>query len=164
MKYIKLLILFLCFIPALLSDLPVSNNYLKQKELQKEMLCITQMLYHEARGEGEEGLRAVLSVVQNRKNHLKFPSSYCKVIHQSGQFSYIIPGKVSKEPYKASEKELKGLIQDLAFQAATGTFKNSFDSSDVLWYHHTKVKPKWSQKFKRVKTIKQHHFYELKEY
>ncbi len=108
-------------------------------------------------------MRAVLSVVDNRKNNSKFPSTYCKVINQPGQFSYIIPGKVLNQAYKGHEKELKGLIQDLSYEAATGSFKNSFASPGVLWYHRADINPSWSRKMQKVRTVKQHRFFKQKE-
>ena len=53
----------------------------------KEFRCLTNTLYAEARGEPEEGIRAVMSVIYNRKKAKGYPSTFCGVILQDKQFS-----------------------------------------------------------------------------
>ena len=56
--------------------------------------CLTEALYHEARGESVKGQRAVAEVILNRVDHPAFPKSVCGVVNQPSQFSY--KGKVGK--------------------------------------------------------------------
>lgn len=53
-----------------------------------ETECLATAMYHEARGEGERGLKAVAFVIYNRVKSGLFPSSYCQVVLQPSQFSF----------------------------------------------------------------------------
>lgn len=139
-------------------------NYVLDRQQEKEKQCIVEALHQEARGEGKEGLEAVLSVIYNRKHHRAFPSTFCKVIDQPKQFSYknhLAQGQRIKVEFKHSEKEVQKEIQELAEKAVTGRFKPVFDRS-VLWYHTKKVKPKWSRKMQKVAVVGNHKFFEEK--
>lgn len=140
----------------------VGNNLAIEQEKQ----CIAEALYYEARGEGEEGMRYVLSVIHNRKNSIGFPNSYCKVIHQSRQFSYrngVNPGlNVTISPQRLHDQQSYTLASAIAEEAAYGRFKPLLDR-DVLWYHTSGVKPKWSRVMQKVKTVTKHQFFKKKE-
>lgn len=141
-----------------------TDTYVDYSFIEKQKRCIQEALYHEARGEGEEGLRHVLSVIHNRVHAKGFPSTYCKVIWQSKQFSYrngTQPGIwIDLKPVKAHDKKAYDLISTLAEEAATGAFEPVLDE-DVLWYHTDKVNPKWAKLMKKVKTVAGHHFLAL---
>lgn len=53
-----------------------------------EVACLAATLYHEARGEGVEGLQAVAHVALNRKQARNWPGTICGVVRQPGQFAY----------------------------------------------------------------------------
>lgn len=134
------------------------NDYAK---VQHEQQCITEALYYEARGEGEIGMRYVLSVIHNRKNSIGFPNSYCKVIHQRKQFSYrngVNPGlHVAVSPQKLRDQRSYTLASAIAEEAAYGRFKPLLDA-DVLYYHTPSVNPKWAKAMQKIKSIAGHHF------
>ena len=137
-------------------------------KVQHEQQCITEALYYEARGEGEIGMRYVLSVIHNRKNSVGFPNSYCKVIHQRRQFSYrngVSPGiHIEIKPIRASDKIAYELASELAESAAWGRIDPSVDSiRGATYYHTTKVKPYWSKKMQKIITIGNHVFYRKKK-
>lgn len=57
----------------------------KQKQptlTKRELTCMTDMAYHEARGEGVKGIAAVIHVTLNRKDSGKFPDDVCGVVYQ----------------------------------------------------------------------------------
>lgn len=49
-----------------------------------QIVCISQAIYHEARGESDLGKRAVGHVILNRSK--KFKKTPCEVLRQPGQF------------------------------------------------------------------------------
>ena len=119
----------------------------EQQLIIKETQCISEAIFHEARGEPIEGQLAVLSVIQNRKNSSKYPDTFCGVIKQNRQFSYR-NGKgqgLIKTPYKPSEERIKATIAHWSFKAAVGAFKGTVEDS-VMYYHSASMKayPKWS--------------------
>ena len=128
----------------------------------KEFMCLANTLYAEARGEPEEGIRAVMSVIYNRKKAKGYPNTFCGVILQHKQFSAFNSDKslATKplKPIKELDKEAYRKVSSVAQEAVQGAFKPVLDE-DVLHYAHTKVKNHWTKKFERVKVIHQHVFY-----
>src|SRR5687768_8008921 len=55
-----------------------------QPKDQVELECLAKTIYFEARGESEQGQRAVAAVVLNRVRSPDFPDSVCEVVHQGG--------------------------------------------------------------------------------
>ena len=55
---------------------------------QRDLQCLAEALYFEARGEGAQGQRAVAEVILNRVDHPRFPKTVCGVVNQRGQFTY----------------------------------------------------------------------------
>jgi N-acetylmuramoyl-L-alanine amidase len=133
---------------------------------KKELSCIRQALWHEARGEGEEGIKAVLSVIVNRVNSPRYPSSFCKVIHQHKQFSYVheleAKGKPLEPRVTASNASVYTQISELAKEAVRGDFKPILPES-VLWYHTHRVNPVWSRAKIMVAEIGNHRFFSKKQ-
>lgn len=164
MKKLKLILcaILLAF-PMLLSHPQKSRLHsgytLYPHELERERECIANALWFEARGEGEEGMRAVLSVIQNRKNNSKFPNTYCGVIYQPKQFSFIINGESPNKTVTSSEKEVEKKVNKLAYKVVYADFKNSFDNPDVMWYAHKNINNKWTKVKSKIITIGNHSFY-----
>ncbi len=130
----------------------------------KELACLVDALYGESRGEPTEGVLKVAEVILNRTASKQYPDSICRVTKQPWQFSYYNKSN-DKRLFKA-KKDQKSLqrMYKLANKALTKQRKEdkiTLSSSGVLFYHTTKVKPKWSTspKLKYVKTIKNHKFY-----
>lgn len=72
----------------------------KEKEIilsEKEVKCLTETIYYEARGESNKGKLAVANVVINRMENKSFPDTVCSVVYQKKQFSW------TKNKYKIKE-------------------------------------------------------------
>lgn len=121
--------------------------------------CMAQAMYHEARGESEEGLAAVGFVIRNRTRSDQFPDSICRVVleshHANGkkvcQFSWTckpIP-PMNKGQFQRAQMMallvLKGLVDDPVHGAVY--FRAIYD----------KGRP--SQYAKRLKRIDNHVFF-----
>ena len=122
----------------------------EQQHIIKETQCISEVLWFESRSEGKDGIRAVLSVIHNRKISKKYPDSYCSVVQQRFQFSYrnhLKKGQfmLIKTPLNALERKVATDVSTLAFNAATGRLKPSLPPF-VIYYHSAsmKVYPKWA--------------------
>lgn len=70
------------------------NN--KKKYTASELRYMTSIIYCEARGESYAGQKAVGIVVMNRVKSEQFPNSIKEVIYQSGQFSPVRNGSLSR--------------------------------------------------------------------
>lgn len=135
---------------------------LDSKEYTKELICLTNTLYAEARGEPEEGIRAVMSVIYNRKNHKNYPNTFCKVILQDKQFSAFNSNKslATKrlKPLRGLDEEAYIKVAGIAQEAVVGAFKPVLEPS-VLWYAHVRVKNYWTERMQAVKIAGRHVFY-----
>ena len=135
---------------------------LDSKEYTKELTCLINTLYAEARSEPEEGIRAVMSVIYNRKNHKNYPNTFCKVILQDKQFSAFNSDKslATKrlKPVKGPDEEAYSKVAGIAQEAVVGAFKPVLEPS-VLHYAHIKVKNKWTKRMQAVKIAGRHVFY-----
>ena len=132
---------------------------LRMPKMNRELKCLSEALYFEARGEQIEGQIAVADVIINRKNSKRFPSTICGVVSEGShkrnacQFSYNCDGKLEliydKKTYKRIVK-LSSMILNGAFSDVT---------NGATFFHASEVSPSWSKKFKKTRKIGRHIFY-----
>ena len=125
----------------------------------KQMSCLAEALYFEARGEPIKGQLAVGEVILNRVEDTRYPSSICKVINQGTgrrfacQFTYTCDGKLEtvheRKPYEMALKIAKILMTTHDRRLTRGS----------THYHSNYVNPRWSKKFERVAKFGRHIFY-----
>jgi len=124
--------------------------------LDEQANCIAVAIYHEARGESVEGQLAVAKVIMNRAASGKYPSTWCGVVKQPWQFSFVNP-RTGEIPYvdrnSASWRKALGITR-----LAIGNIVPSL-GNDVLWYHADYVAPSWGRRLTRVDKIGAHIFY-----
>lgn len=130
----------------------------------KEVACMANAVYFEARGESFAGQFAVADVILNRVDSDAYPDTVCDVVHQNDdrlnacQFSFACDGK----PEAVTEPE--------AFDRAERVARASFDCTsacrDTLGgtalsthYHADWVRPGWSTRLVRLGRIGSHIFY-----
>ena len=164
----KLILLWLISLAVVPAGKPVVASIQKKAKVsqfeyglqvdKKELDCLTEAIYHEARGEKSEGQLAVAAVILNRKGSKIYPDSVCKVISQPWQFSYkhdkkLLSAKIDKKS-QLKAKEIAALALYL-----NKTKPKLLDG--VMYYHTVDVKPHWSKsnKLKFVKRIGRHKFY-----
>jgi hypothetical protein len=147
----------------------IPNNLKSLSGFQlKEYWCLKVLGWNEIRNGSEYAMKAVYSVVENRKNSGKYPSTYCEVMKQDKQFSFWNQGKYSIkdiEPYPENEKEKVALsrIEKISFKVVTGKF-NPVLPSNVLWYSTPEVKGRkgsmhWTQQYRVATKAGGHLFY-----
>lgn len=119
----------------------------------RELECLAAGVYFESKSEPLGGQLAVGQVIANRANsHGRFPSSYCGVLFQRGQFSFIRGGhwpavNRSGRQWQTAVAIAKIVDQDLKDSAA----------DNALFFHAKRVSPGWH--LKRVASIGNHVFY-----
>ncbi|AXC41845.1 endolysin [Salmonella phage S132] len=119
----------------------------------KEIDCIAKNIYFESRGEGTKGMIAVAQVTKNRVNSGTFPDSYCKVVYQSNQFSW-----VAKRPKVDKTDEAWQVAKNLARVIYYVDLPQD-PTHGALYFHSGKDKPYWTKKFKKTTKIQGHTFY-----
>ena len=125
----------------------------------KQMSCLAEALYFEARGEPIKGQLAVGEVILNRVEDTRYPSSICKVINQGTgrrfacQFTYTCDGKLEtvneRKPYEMALKIAKILMTTHDRKLTRGS----------THYHSNYVNPRWSKRFERIAKFGRHIFY-----
>lgn len=117
-----------------------------------DLQCLSEALYHEARGEGVQGQRAVAEVILNRVDSGLFPRTVCGVVNQPSQFSYTIGGA---KPIRNKAAFLRA--RDIAAEALAGAPRTL--TGGATYFHTPAVSPAWSHRFQRTVQIGQHIFY-----
>ena len=119
----------------------------------RELECLAVGVYFESKSEPLAGQLAVGEVIANRANSGgRFPSSYCGVLFQRGQFSFV-RGKSwpavnrSGRQWQNAVAIAKIVDQDLKDSAV----------GNALFFHAKHVSPRW--RLKRVASVGNHVFY-----
>jgi len=132
---------------------------LRMPRMNRELKCLSEALYFEARGEQIEGQIAVADVIINRKNSKIFPSTICGVVSEGShkrnacQFSYNCDGKLEL----IYDKKTYSRIVKLSSMILNGAFSDV--TNGATFFHASEVSPSWSKKFKKTRKIGRHIFY-----
>ena len=122
--------------------------------LTDEANCIAVAVYHEARGESLEGQLAVAKVIMNRAASGRYPTSWCGVVKQPWQFSFVHHGQFPSVD-QASDAWRKAIgVTRLAVANAVPSVPTG-----CMWYHADYVAPRWRNNLTRVEKIGTHIFY-----
>jgi spore germination cell wall hydrolase CwlJ-like protein len=124
----------------------------------RELDCLTQAVYFEARGETARGQAAVAQVVLNRVKHPAFPKTVCAVVFQgaarhSCQFSFACDGSL----HRARETAAWNRARKIAARALSGVVLA--DVGSATHFHTTGVSPAWGSRMLRVSQVGLHVFY-----
>lgn len=130
------------------------DKFATNAPLPSEMNCLATAVYFEARGETVEGQLAVARVVMNRAASGRYPSSWCSVVKQPAQFSFVQHGQF---PYADPNCEAWKKAEAVAELAAANVVPSI--GPDVLWYHADYVAPTWRHGLQEVQQIGAHIFY-----
>jgi spore germination cell wall hydrolase CwlJ-like protein len=165
-----------------MTDQPALNNAVLETYAQKhftptvkkvqltnqEKLCLAQAIYHEARGESEEGQWAVANVIINRAMSKKFPSTLCGVVFQNAdqgyhrcQFTFACDGRSDMGTEKAAWNRATKMAA-VAYNEFRQGDRPGVIPNTALYYHTVSVNPDRSDTFKRVATIGAHEFYTVR--
>ena len=118
----------------------------------RELECLATGIYFESKGEPLSGQLAVGQVIANRATSGRFPSSYCGVLFQRSQFSFIRGKSLPTAP--RSSKQWHNAVA-IAKIVSRGLKESSVGKA--LFFHATHVSPRW--RLKRVASIGNHIFY-----
>ena len=120
--------------------------------LSNELACLAGAIYFEAKGETLSGQLAVGRVIVARAKSGRFPASYCGVVYQRSQFSFI-----QGHGMPAINKSGRAWTEAarIARIAHEGSWKSSVEGA--LFFHAARVSPNWH--LTRVARIDNHIFY-----
>jgi hypothetical protein len=130
-----------------------------------EMDCLVKTVYHEARGESEQGQLAVARVILNRVASGHYPNSICGVILQDKQFSGMSFERLWKKLPPEDARRIQARVEYYVAGAVFGGLYpghgrcEKLDLIGAMYYHNLTVKPAWSKKMKKITKIGNHVFY-----
>jgi len=130
------------------------DRYSAGAPLDEQANCLATAVYFEARGESLEGQLAVARVVMNRAGSGRYPASWCEVVKQPAQFSFVRHGEFPMVDAGSSAWARAQGIARLAMANVVPSVGN-----DVLWYHATYVDPSWGHRLSMAQKIGAHIFY-----
>jgi len=84
---------------------------------EKQIKCLAQNIYHEARGEPYEGQLAVAYVTLNRTNDPYFHGTICEVVYEKKQFSWTAHQPAISEPKAWKQSQLVATIALILYDA-----------------------------------------------
>jgi len=121
---------------------------------ERDLACMVQAVYFEARSEDALGQAAVAHVILNRMKSPLYPDSVCKVVWQPAQFSYTEDGKSDRmTDQTAIEKAV-----DVSLAVIRGKIK---DPTGMLHDYDPKfARPAWARGGYKV-LVGQHAFVRL---
>ena len=125
----------------------------------RELDCLTQAVYFEARGESPRGQAAVATVIMNRVKNPNFPKTVCGVVYQGAshhngcQFSFACDGQVER----VAETTAWSRARQVAARALSGVVLR--DVGSATHFHTTDVSPQWGSRMLRVAQVGLHVFY-----
>ncbi|MGB3807297.1 MAG: cell wall hydrolase [Erythrobacter sp.] len=123
-------------------------------EMTEQMRCLAGAVYFESRGEPLDGQLAVAHVVINRSEDRRWPSSYCDVVYQRAQFSFV---KNRRMPRIATNSRAWEKAKAVAKIAHEGLWNSP--AEDAVYFHANYVSPRWSRAKTRLAQIDTHIFY-----
>lgn len=133
-------------LPELVSATPTPQS------LSSELDCLAGAIYFEAKGETLPGQLAVGRVIVARAKSGRFPASYCGVVYQRSQFSF-----VRGRSMPAIDKSGRAWSEAarIARIAHEGSWKSPVEGA--LYFHAARVSPGW--RLTRLARVDNHVFY-----
>lgn len=128
------------------------SAYSMPASLSPEMQCLAGAVYFESKGESLKGQLAVARVVIARAESHRFPDSYCGVVYQRSQFSFVRGGKMPRIRTKSKAWSNAVKIARIAHDAAWES-----EVEGALFFHARYVKPRW--RLERMAAVDNHIFY-----
>jgi len=128
----------------------------------REVHCLAENVYYEARGESLNGQYAVAEVTMNRLRSPGFPKTVCGVVYDTrwdaGRHRFV--GHFSWTGLQ-DRSDPWGPAWEQAMKVATAVYNDTYMPlvPDALHYHTIDVKPEWARSLHSVRRIGNHLFY-----
>lgn len=122
------------------------------ESLSRELNCLAVAIYHEAKGESLNGQLAVGRVIVARSKSGRFPDSYCGVVFQPSQFSFVRGNSLPSGARNARQWKNAVAVAQIAHE---GTWRSPVEGA--LFFHAAYVSPGW--RLTRMARVDNHVFY-----
>jgi spore germination cell wall hydrolase CwlJ-like protein len=119
----------------------------------RELECLAAGVYFESKGEPLAGQLAVAQVIANRANSRgRFPGTYCGVLTQRGQFSFVRGGR-----WPATNRNSLQWRNAVAIARIVDKELHESKVGQALFFHARRVSPGWRKT--KIAMIGNHVFY-----
>ncbi len=122
------------------------------EEVSSDINCLAGAVYFEARNETLDGQLAVARVVVARSRSGRFPDSYCGVVYQPSQFSFVHGGTMPVINHASAGWHRALAIAEIAHD---GSWQSPVEGA--MFFHSARISPRWHRQ--RVARIDNHVFY-----
>lgn len=144
--------------PSPLDDRQPIGRRASALDSARQLDCLTQAVYFEARGETPRGQAAVAQVVMNRVKSPSFPKTVCGVVFQGAathgcQFSFACDGSMRR----SREIGAWDRARRIAERTLSGRMIGGIGTA--THFHTTSVQPDWGPQMLRVAQVGLHVFY-----
>lgn len=119
----------------------------------RESECLAGAIYFEAKGEPLPGQLAVGQVIANRAKSGRFPKSWCGVVFQRSQFSFVRGGSLPPIPRSSANWKTAVAIAHIVANELSDAV-----APKALFFHARYVSPNW-RGMSKVATVGNHVFY-----
>lgn len=121
-------------------------------ELSRELHCLAGAIYFESKGESLPGQLAVGRVIIARAKSGRFPSTYCGVVFQRSQFSFVRGNSMPAIDKRSRSWRDAAAIAQIAHE---GSWRSPVEGA--LFFHAARVSPGW--RLTRMARVDNHVFY-----
>jgi hypothetical protein len=125
----------------------------------KQLRCMSQAVYYEARGENYQGQVAVAEVVMNRVASKHYPDTVCEVVYQGSQrttgcqFTFTCDGSLNRRPRGRAWERAQHVAQQVMLGYTRAVTRHA------THYHTRAVNPRWSSSLVQTASLGSHVFY-----
>jgi spore germination cell wall hydrolase CwlJ-like protein len=138
----------------LLSTASCEHNPVPSKAQAEEFHCMLKNIYHEARGDTVDGMRAVALVTLNRV--AEKDKTVCEIVYEHKQFSWTFMKNIRNKALTDNVNAVHAVAAD----AVAGRLNDI--TNGATYYHAKSVKPYWVKAVTKVGAIGAHIFYRKK--
>ena len=118
----------------------------------RDLECLAVGIYFESKSEPLAGQLAVGQVIANRANSGRFPSSYCGVLFQRGQFSFVRGNSYPSVPRASRQWQTAVAVARIVDEQL-----HESPVPKALFFHAKRVQPRW--RLTRLGSVGNHVFY-----
>ncbi|MDQ0315861.1 cell wall hydrolase [Amorphus orientalis] len=132
----------------------------KEVRDERQVKCLAEAIYFEARSESRLGQMGVAQVVMNRVKNPAYPDTICGVVYQNKSW-------FNRCQFSFACDRVRDVVRDQHSWSTAMEIAEGY-TNETMWlpeigasthYHATYVKPKWAPTMKRLERIGDHVFY-----
>ena len=123
-----------------------------------EVLCVAEAVWFESSGESVAGKYAVAHVIRNRVKSKRFPNTYCDVVNQPYQFSYLNQHRPTVRVINHIDAEALEWTMKVAIDITNNRLGADFTYGSEHYFNPSLANPNWRHYGQEVGMVGNHLF------